>query len=396
MLADYGSTGVTLREHPLELMRPGLPADLQHERASSRRHPHGRRVRVAGLVIARQRPATAKGVTFMLLEDELGTINLIVPPPVHDRFRLAVRAEPLVLAAGPPRAPRGHDQRAVDRIERLERPDLPLAEVTPHRAAPRVVERRRRAELPCSPPARTASGAAGRQSSDSHGQVASSSAPRAGPTPGFVKEWYPPKLPARERLAWYAERFEYVELNSSFYAIPDRNTVHRWVEVDARTASSSTSRSIARCPVTRRRSTRCRRTCATSSHGAAGTLELEPRWPSGSSRRRRRSPRPASSAPSCCSSRPAFSPGKHKLEELDGLVEALAPHRLAIELRHRGWVRDERREATLDWFADRGVAFVGVDAPPGDHFQIMPSDSTRSRPTTSPTCARTAATPTAT
>ena len=57
-------------------------------------------MRVAGLVVARQRPATAKGVTFMLLEDECGTINLIVPPPVHERFRLAVRAEPLVLAAG--------------------------------------------------------------------------------------------------------------------------------------------------------------------------------------------------------------------------------------------------------------------------------------------------------
>ncbi|NDU78147.1 DUF72 domain-containing protein, partial [Actinomadura sp. DSM 109109] len=39
--------------------------------------------------------------------------------------------------------------------------------------------------------------------------------------PGFVKEWYPPKLAARERLPWYAERFEYVELNSSFYAVPD-------------------------------------------------------------------------------------------------------------------------------------------------------------------------------
>ena len=48
--------------------------------------------------------------------------------------------------------------------------------------------------------------------------------------PGFVKEWYPPQLAARERLAWYAERFGYVELNSSFYAIPDRNNVHRWVE----------------------------------------------------------------------------------------------------------------------------------------------------------------------
>ena len=53
-------------------------------------------------------------------------------------------------------------------------------------------------------------------------------------------------------------------------------------------------------------------------------------------------------------------------------MEILGPHRLAVELRNRNWVDDERREGTLDWFADRGVAFVGVDAPPGDNFQIMP------------------------
>ena len=128
MLADYGSTGVTLREHPLELMRPALPADLRTS-AELERGQHGRRVRVAGLVIARQRPATAKGVTFMLLEDELGTINLIVPPPIHERFRLAVRAEPLVLATGRLEQREGTTNVLVDRIERLERPDLPAAKV---------------------------------------------------------------------------------------------------------------------------------------------------------------------------------------------------------------------------------------------------------------------------
>ena len=128
MLADYGSTGVTLREHPLQLMRPGLPADLSTSRELERGQ-HGRRVRVAGLVIARQRPATAKGVTFMLLEDELGTINLIVPPPIHDRFRLAVRAEPLVLATGRLEQREGTTNVLVDQIERLERPDLPVAQV---------------------------------------------------------------------------------------------------------------------------------------------------------------------------------------------------------------------------------------------------------------------------
>jgi error-prone DNA polymerase len=129
MLADYGSTGVTLREHPLELMRPGLPADL-HTSAELERGRDGRRVRVAGLVVARQRPATASGITFMLLEDEFGTINLIVPVQIHERFRLAVRAEPLVLAAGRLERREGTTNVLVDRIERLERPDLPAAQVT--------------------------------------------------------------------------------------------------------------------------------------------------------------------------------------------------------------------------------------------------------------------------
>jgi error-prone DNA polymerase len=129
MLADYGSTGVTLREHPLELMRPGLPVGLSTSR-DLETHPHGRRVRVAGLVIARQRPATAKGVTFMLLEDEHGTLNLIVPPPVHETYRLAVRSEPLVLASGRLEARDGTLNIVVDRVERLDRPDLPPAKVT--------------------------------------------------------------------------------------------------------------------------------------------------------------------------------------------------------------------------------------------------------------------------
>jgi error-prone DNA polymerase len=128
MLADYGSTGVTLREHPLQLMRPGLPADLRTS-AQLEQDGDGRRVRLAGLVVARQRPATAKGVTFMLLEDELGTINLIVPPPIQERFRLAVRAEPLVLATGRLERREGTTNVLVDHIERLERPDLPSAKV---------------------------------------------------------------------------------------------------------------------------------------------------------------------------------------------------------------------------------------------------------------------------
>ena len=128
LIADYGSTKVAIDSHPLELMRPELPAGVlsSSELTAAR---HGTRVQVAGLVVARQRPATAKGVTFMLLEDEHGTINLIVPPPIHDKFRLAVRAESLVLAEGKLEHREGVTNVVVARIRRLERPDLPIADV---------------------------------------------------------------------------------------------------------------------------------------------------------------------------------------------------------------------------------------------------------------------------
>ena len=79
--------------------------------------------------MARQRPATAKGVTFMLLEDEHGTINLIVPPPVYERCRLTVRAEPLVIADGKLERREGVTNILVDSVRRLERPDPPLGEI---------------------------------------------------------------------------------------------------------------------------------------------------------------------------------------------------------------------------------------------------------------------------
>jgi error-prone DNA polymerase len=128
LLADYGSLGVTLREHPLELMRPGLGEGFTSS-AGLERTRHGARVQVAGLVVARQRPATAKGITFMLLEDEFGTINLIVPRSVYERCRLAIRAEPLLMARGRLERREGVVNVVVDSVERLERPDLPKAEV---------------------------------------------------------------------------------------------------------------------------------------------------------------------------------------------------------------------------------------------------------------------------
>jgi error-prone DNA polymerase len=99
MLADYRTTSLSVGIHPLTLLRPHLPeGTLSSEDLAAARA--GSTVAVAGMAVARQRPATANGVVFMLLEDEHGQVNLVVPPAVYDRFRPLVRAEPLLLARG--------------------------------------------------------------------------------------------------------------------------------------------------------------------------------------------------------------------------------------------------------------------------------------------------------
>jgi uncharacterized protein YecE (DUF72 family) len=196
--------------------------------------------------------------------------------------------------------------------------------------------------------------------------------------PGFVKEWYPPKMPARERLPWYAERFEAVELNSSFYAVPDRNTVHKWVEEtpDRFTFDVKVHRLLSRHSAPLDSLPEDMRDSVETTD--RGRVRLSPELETGLAKRLVEETAPLAEAGKLgaylLQLTPAFGPGRHELEELDGVVEALAPHRVAIELRHRGWVREKRRERTLGWFSERGVAFVCVDAPPGDEIPIMPSD----------------------
>ena len=99
MLADYRTTSLSVGVHPMQLLRGHLPDGVL---SSEELHRAGDRaqVTVAGMAVARQRPATANGVVFMLIEDEFGQVNLIVPPSVYERFRALVRAEPLLLARG--------------------------------------------------------------------------------------------------------------------------------------------------------------------------------------------------------------------------------------------------------------------------------------------------------
>jgi len=98
LLANYATSGVTIEDHAMAILRPRLGGVSTS--AELARLQHGAAVSVAGLVVARQRPETASGVVFMLIEDEHGVVNLIVAPTLYERRRHIVRAEPLILAEG--------------------------------------------------------------------------------------------------------------------------------------------------------------------------------------------------------------------------------------------------------------------------------------------------------
>ena len=103
VLADYATTGLSLKRHPVSFARAALnqwnvvPCEkLLNEQA----FPHGRHVRVAGLVLVRQRPGTASGVVFVTLEDETGIANLILWANVYERYHRAVRRATLLQVDG--------------------------------------------------------------------------------------------------------------------------------------------------------------------------------------------------------------------------------------------------------------------------------------------------------
>jgi uncharacterized protein YecE (DUF72 family) len=194
--------------------------------------------------------------------------------------------------------------------------------------------------------------------------------------PGFVDAWYPSGMPSRDRLAWYAERFEGVEVNSSFYAIPERSTARRWSKVtpDGFTFDVKVHRLLSRhsaqiesLPPDLRKGVEVNR---------RGRVQLTPELERTMARVLLEAVDPLEQdgklGAFLIQLTPAFAPREHTLDELDGLLEALGSRKVAVELRHRGWVRDEREDETLRWFSEREVAFVGVDAPPEDHIPIMP------------------------
>ena len=196
--------------------------------------------------------------------------------------------------------------------------------------------------------------------------------------PGFVERWYPKKLPAADRLPWYAQHFDLVEVNSTFYSVPDPRMVERWCAAtpddfmfdvklhqllsfhstpakllppDLQSQAETEGKGKVRATPDIQEAllkTFLHRMAIFHSCGKLGVLLLQ--------------------------LSPAFSPRKHQLSELDPLIEMLGGYDLAIEFRNRNWAIGDQLESTTGFVRKHGAIFVNVDAPASDHFTVMPSD----------------------
>lgn len=119
VLADYSGTGLTIGPHPMALRRAELALRGVLRSSDLPKWRHGRRVRVAGAVITRQRPGTAKGFVFLTLEDETGIANVIVQPDLFDSQRVVIVNEPFVVVEGVLQIQEGVTSVKADRIVAL-------------------------------------------------------------------------------------------------------------------------------------------------------------------------------------------------------------------------------------------------------------------------------------
>jgi error-prone DNA polymerase len=100
VMTDYSKIGLSLKAHPLSLVRQTLAKMKLITAAQLQQLPQGRWVKIAGLVLVRQRPGTASGVVFATIEDETGAANLVIWSNIYDRFRGAARHATLLQADG--------------------------------------------------------------------------------------------------------------------------------------------------------------------------------------------------------------------------------------------------------------------------------------------------------
>jgi len=181
-----------------------------------------------------------------------------------------------------------------------------------------------------------------------------------------------------ERLAWYAQHFKMVEVNSTFYSVPDARMVDRWCKntPDAFIFDVKLHRLLSRhstpaklLPPELQRYVEI---------DAKGKVKLTPALEQALIEILLRAMSILQGAGKLgvllLQLSPAFSPRKHELSELERLIELVRDYQLAIEFRNRNWAVGEQLRSTIDFLRRHHVIFVNIDAPVAEHFTIMPSD----------------------
>ena len=185
-------------------------------------------------------------------------------------------------------------------------------------------------------------------------------------------------MPASERLGWYAQHFELVEVNSTFYSVPEPRMVERWcaatpddfrfdVKLHQLFSFHSTPLKLLPPDLQRRAETDAKGKVKATSELQEALLKIF----LGSTSVLRDA---GKLGVLLLQLSPAFSPRKHQLSELEPLIGMLSEHDLAIEFRNRNWAIGDELESTVDFLRRHRVIFVNVDTPASDHFTVMPSD----------------------
>src|SRR5438094_1767296 len=185
-------------------------------------------------------------------------------------------------------------------------------------------------------------------------------------------------MPAGERLGWYAQHFELVEVNSTFYSVPEPRMVERWcaatpnefifdVKLHQLVSFHSTPAKLLPPDLQSRVETDARENVKSTQDLQEALLKIFLR--SMSILRNA-----GKLGVLLLQLSPAFSPRKHQLNELEPLIEMLGDYDLAIEFRNRNWAVGDQLESTIDFVQKHRAIFVNIDAPESDHFTVMPSD----------------------
>jgi len=185
-------------------------------------------------------------------------------------------------------------------------------------------------------------------------------------------------MPAGDRLEWYAQHFEMVEVNSTFYSVPEPRMVERWcaatpddftfdVKLHQLLSFHSTRAKLLPPDLQRRAEIDARGNAKATPDLQEALLKIFLRGTSIFEKA-------GKLGVFLLQLSPAFSPRKHELAELEPLMEILSGYDLAIEFRNRNWAIGDQLQLTIDFLQTHHAIFVNVDAPASEHFMVMPSE----------------------